>query len=274
MRKPVLIIGAAVAALASYALAQNPSPAPATNAPPPAAPRATGYLTADAAPKTSEIIPPPPVEGGDRQKADLDVFRATRALKDSPRWKLAQSDVSYEIPYLLNVFGCSIGADLTEQTAPKTAMLLRRVLRDTSLTSNSAKNVFMRKRPYLYVEGDICVAKTENLAASPDYPSGHATLSWASGLVLAELVPDRATQILTRARGYGESRIVCGVHSVSAVEQGRTTAAATVAAEHGSPEFRADMDAVRAELAVLRATTPSTGATCAADAALVAKPPY
>ena len=48
------------------------------------------------------------------------------------------------------------------------------------------------------------------------------------------------TQILVRARAYGESRIVCGVHNLSAVEAGRTNASALVAALHGSPQFRSN----------------------------------
>ena len=50
-------------------------------------------------------------------------------------------------------------------------------------------------------------------------------------MILAELEPDRASDILVRARAYGESRVVCGVHNASAVEGGRIIAAAMVAAK-------------------------------------------
>jgi acid phosphatase (class A) len=88
--------------------------------------------------------------------------------------------------------------------------------------------------------------------------SGHATISWAWGLILAELAPDRATEILMRARSIGESRVVCGVHYPSDVEEGRTNGAALVAALHSSPEFRADMEKARAEVAAAR-ETPHVG---------------
>jgi len=38
-------------------------------------------------------------------------------------------------------------------------------------------------------------------------------VSWETGSVLTQVAPDRVTAILARARAFGESRIVCGVHS-------------------------------------------------------------
>jgi acid phosphatase (class A) len=257
--------GAAVAALACGVLAQQPTP------PPPVA----GDLTPKTMPDIAHLIAPPPPEGGPRQMQDLEIFKATRALDGSARWRLAQSDNVYAIPNLMSDFSCAAAMQLTPEGAPKTAQLLRRVLRDSGSTASSAKQVFRRKRPYLYVDGPICIDKTEALAESPDYPSGHSTLSWATGMILSELMPDHATALMSRARAYGESRIVCGVHSLSAVEAGRFTASAVVAAEHGSAEFRADMDQARAEIAGLRGTAPTPDpAACTAELTLTAKPPY
>lgn len=90
---------------------------------------------------------------------------------------------------------------------------------------------------------------------------------------MAEADPAHATPILARARAFGESRLVCGVHNNSAVEAGRTNGAALVAALHGSKAFRDDVDGVREEIAEARkaATAP---AQCDAESALVAKSPY
>ncbi len=77
------------------------------------------------------------------------------------------------------------------------------------------------------------------------------------GLVLAEIAPDRATDVLSRARAFGDSRVVCGVHTVSDVEEGRTTASMLVAALHADPQFRADVEVARVELARLRSAPGS-----------------
>lgn len=263
----VILAGAACAAVATCVVAQQ--------TPPPAPPPVQGYLTPETAPDVSRVLPPPPAEGGPRQMQDLEIYRSTRQLQGGERWQLATNDVSYAMPDLLRDFSCAAGLSLSPDNAPKTALLLRRVLRDSGTVSSGAKAVFQRKRPYLLVDGPICVEKTQALADTPDYPSGHSTLGWASGLILSELMPDHATALMTRARSFGESRLVCGVHTLSAIEAGRSTGAAIVAAEHGSAEFRADLDAARVELAALRgkAAAPAPDR-CAVETALIAKPPY
>jgi acid phosphatase (class A) len=140
---------------------------------------------------------------------------------------------------------------------------------------NQPKNFYGRKRPFLIDEGPICDTRTAALEASPDYPSGHTTWGWTVGLVLAELAPDRASDILVRARAYGESRIVCGVHNLSAVDAGRTNASIVVAALHGSPEFRADLEAARREVAEARKAGPAPeAAACKVEQQLTEKSPY
>ena len=232
-----------------------------------AAAQGAGYLGA-AAPDTSKILPPAPVPGTTRWEADRTVFLSTRRLKDSPRWKLAQNDVDQRA--IVKDMTCALGVELTPQNAPRTAALVTRMGPDVSLATNRPKDLYKRPRPYLSDEGPICVEKTKGLADSPDYPSGHVAWGWTVGLVLAEIVPDRAAEILARARAFGESRLVCGVHTLSAVESGRTNASILVAALHANPAFRADLEAARAEIAAARARGAGLARDCAAEAAALA----
>ena len=105
-----------------------------------------------------------------------------------------------------------------------------------------------------------------------DYPSGHASLGWVQGLVLTELVPDRGTQILQRARAYGESRVVCGLHNWSAVEAGRTNGASVFAALHGSSRYLSDMAKARGEIEAARRSAEKPDAARCAEEAVVTKP--
>jgi acid phosphatase (class A) len=149
-----------------------------------------------------------------------------------------------------------------------------KLLADTTTAMNPPKNKYQAKRPFQTEDGPTCV-NTASVANSPDYPSGHTIFGWTVGSILAELEPDRAADIMVRARAFGESRVVCGLHNASAVEGGRIIASAMVAALHGSPAFRADLEGVRTEIAALRAGAPvKPPVSCAAEAATVANSPY
>lgn len=259
MQARVLVVATFALGLVSAA----PAPAPA----PPA-----GYLGA-ALPDTYKILPPAPVAGTTRFQADRTTFLETRKLQDSPRWKMAQGDV--DSAKILTDLACSVGVELTPANAPKTVALITRIRLDVSRATNLPKDIYKRQRPYLIDEGPICVPKDASLAASPDYPSGHNTWGWTVGLIMAELAPDRATEILSRARAFGESRLVCGVHNLSAVEAGRLNGSIVVAALHGQEAFRKDLDSARKEVAAARRAGPAPdAAACAAESDLVAKSPY
>jgi len=197
-------------------------------------------------------------------------------LAGTPRWAMAIDDNDLRLPGMYRHFACSLGTTLTLETAPRLTRLLANVSRDTGRVTNHAKRVFLRRRPYQLWGGDICVPRTASLDGSADYPSGHATYGWTVGLILAEIAPaDRSTLILARARAFGESRAVCGMHSASAVDAGRTTAAALVAAEHASAAFRADLAAARAEvLARLRRPQPRDEGECQSELNLVSQPAF
>ena len=232
----------------------------------------TGYL-GEAGPDTYKILPPAPVPGTIRYQADRATYLATRSQKDGARWKLATADADEAA--IVKDMSCALGMEITPQAAPKLTKVLMTLRYDVRRAVNHPKDIYKRQRPYLIDDGDICVAKTDGLAKSPDYPSGHTTWGWTVGLILAELAPDRATEILTRARSFGESRLVCGVHNMSAVESGRTNGSIVVAGLHGSPRFRADMDAARKEMAALRKSAKAPDpAACAAEAELIAASPY
>ncbi len=214
---------------------------------------AQSYLPQGAAPDARRYLPPPPPVGSAAERAERETFLATRKLKDGGRWALATSDVPSQVKPLLADFGCALGVrQLDDQTAPALMTLLTKSSRDLRAVVDPPKQYWKRKRPFVGTHQTICVPVDDSLTRSGSYPSGHSTSAWTMALILAELAPDRATELFTRARVFGESRVVCGVHFPSDVEAGRTTASAIVAVLHSSPEFRADMDKARAELAAAR----------------------
>ena len=254
MRAARLMLAAVVPVLLAAAGAQAPTP--------------QGYI-APGAIDLPRILPPAPVKGDIRYETDRKVFRAMQHRVGSPRWAYATSDVKYDTPSMLKDFSCAAGVVLSEQGVPATFRLLSMASVDTSRANNAAKEYWQRLRPFWIDRGKTCEG-LDTLGRSFDYPSGHTTKGWTLGLILAELLPDRVGPILSRARAYGESRIVCGVHNASAVEAGRLGATATMTAVRVTPAFRADLEAARIELAQARLVQPRPDATqCAADDAVL-----
>jgi acid phosphatase (class A) len=72
---------------------------------------------------------------------------------------------------------------------------------------------------------------------------------FAWGLILSELAPRKAGELMQAGAAIGDSRVICGVHYQSDVEAGRQLGAAMVARLHAEPAFEKDLAAARAELA-------------------------
>ncbi len=238
----------------------------------PAAVSRAGFLTPESMPDALAIIPPAPKQGDLRNDADWAIFRATRSLEGSERWVLAQNDDSYRPTSLLKDFSCAVGTELTAENAPSLAALLGRATIDAGAAAQRAKEVYQRTRPYLHNAGAICIERSDGLGRSFDYPSGHGSLGWVSGLVIAQLAPDRTTQILARGRAYGESRVVCGVHNMSAVEAARTNGAGVFAALQNSTEFQSAMQLAKTEVTAARASGKAPDAAACAREFELTKP--
>lgn len=225
-----------------------------------------GYLPAPAV-GAEAYLPPPPARGSAREAAELEIYTATRGLEGSARWRQAQSDADADGPAAARAFDCALGTSLDAVKQPILVRLLARATADSDNASRTAKHSFARPRPFLVKAGPICVVREQWLIDQGSYPSGHATTGWTFGLILSELAPDRTEALMSRARSFGESRVVCGVHYPSDIEAGRVVASATLARLHGDPVFLADIRTARAELAAARASTPAP-ANCAARNAL------
>ncbi|CAO4166664.1 acid phosphatase [Methylorubrum extorquens] len=207
-----------------------------------------GYLSEEATPNLVAILPPPPAGHSAAEAADRAVYNATRAFQGSPRWALATNDVADGGAALLEDYACVLGQRIDQANVPDLMRLLDRARIDVARATRVAKRRYRRLRPFVGNDLPICVARTAELADSFSYPSGHASQGWAYGLIMANLMPEKATQFLVRSRLYGESRVVCGVHWLSDIEAARTGASALVAVLLADPGFRTDLERARADL--------------------------
>ena len=230
-----------------------------------------GYLARKDLPNSLALLPPPPAPGSSALAADEEAHQKAKAQRSPARFALAASDAVLKFPAAAATFSCTLGVPISQQATPHLNMLLRRSLTDAGLATYAAKDHYQRQRPFVRFAEPTCSPQDEAaLAKDGSYPSGHASLGWAWGLVLTEVAPERAQGLLERAYAFGQSRAICGVHWQSDVDAGRLVAAATVARLQSSADFRAQLALARAEVVAARAKGAQPEGDCAAEATTLA----
>ena len=226
-----------------------------------------GYLTKEELLDSKAFVLPAPAEDSARQAMDTAWAEKMLKLRDSDRWNLAIRDADLAFPAAASTFSCALGIPVSEEDTPALYMLLRRTLTDIGLTPYSAKNAYERERPFMISETPVCTPDDEAaLRKDGSYPSGHTAIGWGWALILTELAPDRAEEILARGRAFGESRNVCNAHWYSDVVAGRLVGSAAVAKLHADEEFQQAMDAARADIERMRSAGKSPQGDCAVEA--------
>lgn len=230
----------------------------------------TGYLRKEVLPHSLSLLPPPPAANSAAFTADEETYRTTRALRNTPRWTLATEDANLKFPQAAEAFSCALDVPITREATPHLYMLMHRSLTDGGLATYTAKNHYQRIRPFATYNDATCTPDEEAfLRNDGSYPSGHSTIGWTWALTLAEVAPERSDAILARGLAFGQSRVICGVHWQSDVTAGRIVGAGTVARLHGDPVYRAELEAAKKEVAVVRKKGIKPARDCQAeDAAL------
>lgn len=232
----------------------------------PAPAKASGYLDKADAPDSLRLVPPPPAAGSPGMALDEAVSKQALALRGTPRFTQATEDADLSFPAGARQFACALGVAVDAQRTPHLYALLERSRIDASAATKAAKNHYQRARPFMVNGEPTCTPEDEDgLRHNGSYPSGHSAIGWAWALILTEVAPDRADDLLDRGRNYAESRLVCNVHWQSDILEGRHMGAAAVARLHDNAAFRADLAAARKEVAAARAAGAVPAEDCAAQ---------
>ena len=227
----------------------------------------SGYLPKGALPDSIALLAPPPAPGSAAMALDEEIAKNSLALRNSARWILAILDADVKFPGAAGTFSCALDAPISEADTPHLYALLHRSVLDAGKATAAAKNLYKRPRPFLMNNEPICTPdERDAYARNGAYPSGHATVGWTWALILAELAPEKSEAVLARGLAFGQSRVVCNLHWQSDVNQALIMGAATVARLHAEPAFVADMNAARAEIAVVRAKKLPPVRDCAVEA--------
>lgn len=226
-----------------------------------------GYLLPEERPDSAALVPPPPAAGSAEMAADEATYRMLKPLAGSARWRLAAADANVKFPEAANVFGCALGLTVSESATPHLYTLLQRAIIDAGQSTSAAKDKYNRSRPFETTGDATCVPQDEKvLRNNASYPSGHGSLGFVWGEILAEVAPDRAAAVRARGYQFGQSRVLCRVHWQSDVVAGRMVGAAVMPRLHQDDEFLADLAAAKAEAARARTRGPPADHDCSAEA--------
>jgi len=193
---------------------------------------------------TLDLVPllaPPPDQRGPVVQAELASMRKMQAARSMAQVDACMADQEIS-PFR---FADVLGSSFTAAALPKTKALFDRILASTRGPVDSAKDHWARPRPPL---ADTRIKPCVKLPSSGSYPSGHSAAGYLAAMVLARMVPEKAGELYTRGRLFGDHRVLGGVHYPSDVEAGRMAATAFAAALFSDPGFEEDLAGAKAEL--------------------------
>jgi acid phosphatase (class A) len=233
----VQLCGCALVGASLTTLAQTVKPAAA-----PKAAKAPYYID-PAVLRLEALVADPPAVGSPANNAELAELHRVEQTRTAAQVAAAKADEENES---LFAYKTVLGPGFSAEALPLTAELGAHVKNEQSVAGGALKAVFTRPRPYQTDKTlhPVC-ALTE---AANSYPSGHALTGYLEGLTLAEMVPEKRDEILTRADEYAHNRLVCGVHYPSDVEASRRVAYVVFGYMMATPKFQHDLEAAKAEM--------------------------
>ena len=207
------------------------------------------YLAATDA-SFADLIPPPPADGSPRDKFDLQTVLTLQKALNPKLMAQIQADTTLSVYQLA---GEVFGPGFTKERFPTAGAFFDKVNTDSSVGVREIKQKYKRQRPFQASEQvrtvrrpisrrRLCKGRPIGERARP--PSGAE-----AAILLSMMVPEKRTRAV-RPRLAIRRRSGCssGVAYPSDLETARVAATLLVALMLQKPEFKADFEAVKAEV--------------------------
>lgn len=215
------------------------------------------YLTENEVANSLRIIPAMPDTTSARFAYDREMYEWGKSVRGTARGRQAVQDADVTGEWLDRVFGESMGISLTRENAPEIWKLINNMKEDAGdLATRAAKKYYQRPRPFMFFnEPSGIPEKEDKYRSNGSYPSGHTALGWATALVLTEIAPERASDILERGYEFGQSRVIVGYHFQSDVDMGRVVGSGVIGILHDNDDFNIQLQKAKKEYRSLLAGT-------------------
>jgi acid phosphatase (class A) len=187
------------------------------------------------------VLAPPPSVDSPAGKADLQAVLAAVQSRTEASIKRAQEDDARNVFRFADV----MGPNFRPESLPFATPFFQRVYENGNALTVAVKSYFKRQRPFT-VDPEIKIIVDQK----PDfsYPSNHATFAYETAILLAAMVPEKASAIFDRATDYAHNRVVAGVHFPSDLAAGRVAASVIDNVYLHNARFLADFARAKAEV--------------------------
>jgi acid phosphatase (class A) len=187
------------------------------------------------------LVPPPQDHSPQTQAEILEIIQLQKTR--APQEKA--SAVSDQRLSVFQFASGTLGPKFNWEDLPLTEKFFKSLSKDAISIFTVAKERLNRKRPFL-VSAEV--KPCSNQSASESYPSGHSIFGYLTAIVLANMIPEKKTELFERAAQYAENRLVCGVHYRSDIEAGRIGGTVIAAFAMQNQQFQKEYEEVRKEV--------------------------
>lgn len=207
------------------------------------------YIELKELPRLVDIMPAPP--SFDSPEFANDIVRYSwgkQQRQDSVRLAQAIADAEwFDHEKLFLQWKDAFGLEINPENTPEIWKLMEASLATTDPMRKEPKAHYSRQRPFERFDDSMPSHEEKDLRGEGSFPSGHSLRGWCVSLLLAQIAPERATEIFKRGWDYCDSRVIVGAHWQSDVDISRAVASIGFCALQGNPDFIAQMKKAQAE---------------------------
>ena len=194
------------------------------------------------------VLNQPVDTASNRYLGDVAQYFAAKAERATERGAQAKADADCSLEALLTAFSTPFGMKLDSKKTPALARLIdetRKALDKNA--SDLAAAARFRKSPYVQLGEAPFAGNIEKTRSS--YPSAESEIGWGVALILTEIAPTKANDILKFGYQMGVSGIITGQHWATDITAARIMASGTIASLHSDAEFRKLLEKAKKEYA-------------------------
>lgn len=209
------------------------------------------YFTAEQMPDMTQWMPAPPAFDSEQFAYDKAQYAWGKSRReDKERAAMAISHASIDPVVICSHFSAAFGVEITPENTPHIFRLIVDGMETANNITIKPKRQYQRTRPFTYYnETSLVPDKEDVLRNNGSYPSGHTVIGTTAALLLSEINPAAANELMKIGYECGQSRVIAGYHWQSDVDASRFATSVALAKMHTSKRFVQQLARAKREFA-------------------------